>query len=70
MSTVALIPARYGSTRFPGKPLADVAGKPLIQYSLENARDAVPTKAPQTIRPKTKVGRNDRNVIEAPQRAK
>ena len=31
MRLVALIPARYGSTRFPGKPLALIAGKPLIQ---------------------------------------
>jgi 3-deoxy-manno-octulosonate cytidylyltransferase (CMP-KDO synthetase) len=29
---VAIIPARWGSTRFPGKPLHDIAGKPLIQH--------------------------------------
>jgi 3-deoxy-manno-octulosonate cytidylyltransferase (CMP-KDO synthetase) len=28
---VAVIPARWGSTRFPGKPLAEIAGKPLVQ---------------------------------------
>lgn len=33
-----LIPARYGSTRFPGKPLALVLGKPLIQWVYEQAR--------------------------------
>jgi 3-deoxy-manno-octulosonate cytidylyltransferase (CMP-KDO synthetase) len=34
--TVAvLIPARYGSARFPGKPLAELAGKPLIQHVFE-----------------------------------
>lgn len=33
--TVAIIPARYGSTRFPGKPLADLAGKPMIQHVYE-----------------------------------
>ena len=33
-----LIPARYGSTRFPGKPLAPVLGKPLIQWVYEQAR--------------------------------
>jgi 3-deoxy-manno-octulosonate cytidylyltransferase (CMP-KDO synthetase) len=32
---VAIIPARYGSTRFPGKPLADLAGKPMIQHVYE-----------------------------------
>ena len=31
MKTVAVIPARYGSTRLPGKPLLDICGKPLIQ---------------------------------------
>ena len=34
----ALIPARYGSTRFPGKPLAHILGKPLIQWVYEQAR--------------------------------
>jgi 3-deoxy-manno-octulosonate cytidylyltransferase (CMP-KDO synthetase) len=38
MSIIALIPARYGSTRFPGKPLASVLGKPLIQRVYERAR--------------------------------
>ncbi len=32
---VALIPARYGSTRFPGKPLALLRGKPMIQHVYE-----------------------------------
>ena len=31
MKTVAVIPARYASTRLPGKPLLDICGKPLIQ---------------------------------------
>jgi 3-deoxy-manno-octulosonate cytidylyltransferase (CMP-KDO synthetase) len=33
-----VIPARFGSTRFPGKPLADLLGKPLIQWVYEQAR--------------------------------
>lgn len=37
MRVVAVIPARYGSTRFPGKPIAPVAGKPLIQWVWEGA---------------------------------
>jgi 3-deoxy-manno-octulosonate cytidylyltransferase (CMP-KDO synthetase) len=37
MRLFALIPARYGSERFPGKPLADVLGKPLIQWVYEQA---------------------------------
>jgi 3-deoxy-manno-octulosonate cytidylyltransferase (CMP-KDO synthetase) len=32
MKTIAFIPSRYGSTRFPGKPLALIAGKPMIQH--------------------------------------
>ncbi len=32
MKIVAVIPARYGSTRFPGKPLADICGKPMIWW--------------------------------------
>lgn len=35
---VAIIPARYASTRFPGKVLAEVAGKPLLQHVWERAR--------------------------------
>lgn len=37
MRAVAIIPARYGSTRLPGKPLADICGKPLIQHVYEKA---------------------------------
>ena len=33
----AVIPARYASTRFPGKPLADLTGKPMILHVLERA---------------------------------
>jgi 3-deoxy-manno-octulosonate cytidylyltransferase (CMP-KDO synthetase) len=33
-----IIPARYASTRFPGKPLADVAGKPMVVRVAERAR--------------------------------
>jgi 3-deoxy-manno-octulosonate cytidylyltransferase (CMP-KDO synthetase) len=37
MKIVAIIPARFGSTRFPGKPLALILGKPLIQRVYEQA---------------------------------
>lgn len=39
-SAVAIIPARLGSTRFPGKVLADRTGKPLIQHVWESTRRA------------------------------
>jgi len=37
---VGIIPARWGSTRFPGKPLHVIAGKPLIQHVWERCREA------------------------------
>lgn len=37
MKQVIIIPARFGSTRFPGKPLVDLWGKPLIQHVYERA---------------------------------
>ena len=38
--TVVIIPARFGSTRLPGKPLAEIAGKPMIQHVYERAQRA------------------------------
>ncbi|MBI2926220.1 MAG: 3-deoxy-manno-octulosonate cytidylyltransferase [Verrucomicrobia bacterium] len=35
---LGLIPARYASTRFPGKPLHPIAGKPLLQHVVERCR--------------------------------
>jgi 3-deoxy-manno-octulosonate cytidylyltransferase (CMP-KDO synthetase) len=35
-----VIPARYDSSRFPGKPLAPIAGRPMIQHVLERARQS------------------------------
>jgi 3-deoxy-manno-octulosonate cytidylyltransferase (CMP-KDO synthetase) len=40
MAVVAIIPARYGSTRLPGKPLACIGGKPMIQHVYESAAKA------------------------------
>ena len=37
---VGVIPARYGSSRFEGKVLADIAGKPMIQHVYEHARQS------------------------------
>src|SRR5262249_16547400 len=39
-STVAIIPARYGSTRLPGKALADIAGRPMVWHVAERTRRA------------------------------
>ncbi|MBM3859781.1 MAG: 3-deoxy-manno-octulosonate cytidylyltransferase [Verrucomicrobia bacterium] len=40
MKTLGVIPARFGAQRFPGKPLALIAGKPLVQRVYEQARKA------------------------------
>lgn len=40
MSFVAIIPARYASSRLPGKPLADINGKPMIVHVMERARES------------------------------
>jgi 3-deoxy-manno-octulosonate cytidylyltransferase (CMP-KDO synthetase) len=39
-AVVAIIPARFGSTRLPGKPLADIHGRPLVTWVLERVRQA------------------------------
>jgi 3-deoxy-manno-octulosonate cytidylyltransferase (CMP-KDO synthetase) len=40
LAIVAIIPARFGATRLPGKPLSDIHGRPMIQHVYERARRA------------------------------
>ena len=40
MKIIGIIPARYASTRFPGRPLHPLSGKPLIQHVVERCRGA------------------------------
>ncbi|WP_269618343.1 3-deoxy-manno-octulosonate cytidylyltransferase [Zhongshania sp. BJYM1] len=40
MSYTVIIPARYASSRLPGKPLMDIAGKPMIQHVWERAKES------------------------------
>lgn len=40
MKTYAIIPSRFGSSRFPGKPLAMLAGKPLVAWVVESVKKA------------------------------
>lgn len=40
-STAILIPARYGSARFPGKPLCDLGGKPMIQVVHDRCKESI-----------------------------
>ncbi len=55
---VGVIPARYGSTRFPGKPLAPIAGKSMIQRVVER------TAAARTV-DEVIVATDDRRIAEA-----
>ncbi|NMG43698.1 3-deoxy-manno-octulosonate cytidylyltransferase [Aromatoleum toluvorans] len=52
-----VIPARYASTRLPGKPLADIGGRPMVVRVLEQARKAGPLSA--------WVATDDARVVEA-----
>lgn len=52
-----VIPARYGSTRLPGKPLLDIAGKPMIAHVCERALQA---EAEQVV-----VATDDRRIFDA-----
>ena len=41
MNVIGIIPARYGSSRFPGKPLADILGKPMVWHVYTRAKRAL-----------------------------
>ena len=40
MSFIVIIPSRFASTRLPGKPLVDIAGKPLIEHVVDRANES------------------------------
>lgn len=40
MPAIVIIPSRYASTRFPGKPLCPLSGKPMIQHVYERVKEA------------------------------
>lgn len=40
MSFIAIIPARFASTRLPGKPLVDIHGKPMVVHVMERALES------------------------------
>ena len=62
MSVLVVIPARYGSVRFPGKPLALLAGKPVIQHVYERAAQAAGVE-------EVVVATDDQRIVEAVERA-
>ncbi len=60
MKILCVIPARYASTRLPGKPLADIVGKPMIQHVYERSAQA-------TIPQQVVVATDDEKVFQAVQ---
>ena len=61
MSVLAVIPARYASTRLPGKPLAPVAGKPMIQHVYERTAKAARVDA-------VVLATDDQRIVDAVER--
>lgn len=61
MKIAVIIPSRYGSTRFDGKPLARIAGKPMIQMVYERAMQA--EKVSEVV-----IATDDRRIIDAVER--
>jgi 3-deoxy-manno-octulosonate cytidylyltransferase (CMP-KDO synthetase) len=57
-AVVAIIPARYASSRFPGKPLADIGGRPMIEHVYRRAAEARGVDA-------VVVATDDRRIVEA-----
>jgi 3-deoxy-manno-octulosonate cytidylyltransferase (CMP-KDO synthetase) len=60
MEAIAVIPARYGSTRFEGKVLADIHGKPMVQHVYERALQSKSVS-------RVLVATDDNRVVEAVQ---
>ncbi len=58
MNVTAIIPARYASSRFPGKPLADILGKPMIQRVYERVTQAAGID-------RVVVATDDRRIVQA-----
>jgi 3-deoxy-manno-octulosonate cytidylyltransferase (CMP-KDO synthetase) len=58
IKSVAVIPARYSATRLPGKPLLEIAGKPLIVWVAERARAAASIS-------RTIVATDDPRIVDA-----
>ena len=50
MNIIAIIPARMGSSRFPGKPLADIHGIPMVGHVTIRAKNCPPHGSPPAIR--------------------
>jgi len=60
MAFSVVIPARFGSSRFPGKPLAEIAGKPMVQHVYERA---IQSEAQRVI-----IATDDQRIADAAER--
>jgi len=60
-TAIAIIPARYNSTRFPGKPVADIGGKTLIEHVYRRVQQA-------SLVDRIAVATDDRRIAEAVER--
>ena len=58
MAVTVIIPARWGSERLGGKPLADIAGKPMVRWVVERCR-----RAPEVSR--VVVATDDQRIVDA-----
>jgi len=58
MNVIGVIPARYKSTRFPGKPLAEILGKPMIYHVYQSASQA-------SLLTRTVVATDDKRIADA-----
>ena len=58
MNVLGVIPARFAAQRFPGKPLAPIAGRPMIWWVWNAARKALP---------RVVVATDDRRIVDAVQ---
>jgi 3-deoxy-manno-octulosonate cytidylyltransferase (CMP-KDO synthetase) len=65
MKTTLIIPARYASQRFPGKPLAKIAGKTMLARVCEIARSAIASMPTTTTTPQTQilVATDDQRIV-------
>src|SRR3989454_11047140 len=60
-AAIAIIPARYGSTRFPGKPIAEIDGKTLIEHVYRRVEQA-------SLVDRIVVATDDRRIADAVER--
>ena len=66
LKTIAIIPARYQSSRFPGKPLAQIAGKTMLQRVYEQVQASETESASETRRERVQASERGREPEQEP----